>query len=247
MTKDVSQETVAVIVAGGSGSRVRAPRPKQFLELMGKPLLAHTVAPFVESRDIGNVVVVLPRQDFDHHERLMARWLSPGEHLKIVPGGDSRQDSVWNGISAIPTSFEGYALVHDGARPLVSHEIIRNVVSAAMRYGAAIAGLPVTETLKQVRADEVIVETVDRRLYYQAQTPQCFRYRTLRAALEQARASGFLGTDEAQLVERLGEKVYLVPGSLRNIKVTTQEHFALAEYYLTLSEEEGGGQEVVGR
>jgi len=243
MTMDARQETVAVVVAGGSGSRVRAPRPKQFLELMGKPLLAHTVTPFLESPVIQDVVVVLPREDFDHHVRLMARWLSPGEHLKIVPGGDSRQDSVWNGISAIPASFPGYALVHDGARPLISDEIIRNVVSAAKRYGAAIAGLPVTETLKEVGPDAVIVETVDRRLYYHAQTPQCFRYPTLREALERARAAGFLGTDEAQLVERLGEKVYLVPGSIRNIKVTTEEHFALAEYYLALSEKRGSGED----
>jgi 2-C-methyl-D-erythritol 4-phosphate cytidylyltransferase len=250
MKEGRSQDTIAIVAAGGSGSRVRAPRPKQFLDLAGKPLLAHTVARFVQSPDVGSVVVVLPREDFERHAQLMTRWIPPGDNLKIVSGGDSRQDSVWRGISTIPGSFEGYVLVHDGARPLVSQETIRNVVAAAKRFGGAIAGLPVTETLKEVGPDPsnaaVIVATVDRRLYYHAQTPQCFRHRTLRTALEQARAAGFLGTDEAQLVERLGEKVYLVPGSVRNIKVTTREHLALAEYYLKLGErgeedEEGAG------
>ena len=245
MTKGRSQDTIAIVAAGGSGSRVRAPRPKQFLDLVGKPLLAHTVARFVQSPDVDSVVVVLPREDFERHAQMMTRWLRPDDNLKIVPGGDSRQDSVWRGISTIPVSFEGYVLVHDGARPLVSQQTIRNVVAAAKRFGGAIAGLPVTETLKEVGSDAVIVGTVDRHLYYHAQTPQCFRHATLRTALERARAAGFLGTDEAQLVERLGEKVYLVQGSVRNIKVTTKEHLALAEYYLQLgeaaeAEEEGG-------
>lgn len=243
MTKGPNEETIAIIAAGGSGSRFGGARPKQFLELRGKPLLAHTVARFVQSPDIDGIVVVLPRQDFERHVQSMAPWLSPGDDLKIVPGGDSRQDSVWEGISTLDGSFDGYVLVHDGARPLVSQETIRNVVGAAKRFGGAIAGLPVAETLKEVGPDAsdatVILETVDRRRYYHAQTPQCFRHQTLRAALEQARAAGFLGTDEAQLVERLGEKVCVVPGSIRNIKVTTREHLALAEYYLTLGETGG--------
>jgi len=236
-----SANTVAIVAAGGSGSRVRAPRPKQFLELMGKPLLAHTVTRFMRSPDIDRIVVVLPSHDFEQHVQLMTPWLSPGDDLKMVPGGDSRQDSVWNGISTIPLSFEGSVLVHDGARPLVSQEIIGNVVAAAKRFGGAIAGLPVSETLKEVGSDAVVVGTVDRRLYYHAQTPQCFRHRILRTAFDQARAEGFQGTDEAQLVERLGEKVHLVPGSVRNIKVTTREHLALAEHYLASGDEGEGG------
>ncbi len=246
MPKTPSADTIAIVAAGGSGSRVRAPRPKQFLELMGKPLLAHTVTRFIRSPDIDRIVVVLPSHDFEQHVQLMTPWFSPGDDLEVVPGGDSRQDSVWNGLSTIPPSFEGSVLVHDGARPLVSQEIIGSVVAAAKRFGGAIAGLPVSETLKEVGPDPsdaaVVVRTVDRRLYYHAQTPQCFRHGILRTAFDQARAEGFQGTDEAQLVERLGVKVHLVPGSVRNIKVTTSEHLALAEHYLALGDGgEGGG------
>jgi 2-C-methyl-D-erythritol 4-phosphate cytidylyltransferase len=233
-------DTIAIVAAGGSGSRLRASRPKQFLELMGKPLLVHTVTRLMRSPDIGRIVVVLPSREFEQHVQLMTPWLAPDNDLKMVPGGASRQDSVWNGLSTIPLSFEGCVLVHDGARPLVSQEVIAKVVSAAMQFGGAIAGLPVSETLKEVGSEGIVGGTVDRRRYYHAQTPQCFRHRTLRAALEQARAAGFQGTDEAQLVERLGERVHLVPGSVRNIKVTTEEHLALAEHYLAL---EDGGKE----
>ena len=235
-----SSNTIAIVAAGGSGSRVRAPRPKQFLELGGKPLLAHTVTRFVQSPDVDRIVVVLPSRDFEQHVQMMTPWLSPDDDLEIVPGGDSRQDSVWNGISTIPPSFEGWVLVHDGARPLVSSEIIAGVVAAGKKFGGALAGLPVDETLKEV-VSGTVVGTVDRRRYYHAQTPQCFRHRILRAAFERARAEGFQGTDEAQLVDRLGEKVHLVPGSVRNLKVTTGEHLALAEHYLALEKGEEGG------
>ena len=234
MTTMTDENTIAIVAAGGSGSRVRADRPKQFLELLGKPLLAHTVARFQRSPDIERIVVVLPGRDFEQHVELMTPWLVPDDDLSLVPGGESRQDSVWNGLSTIPASFEGWVLVHDGARPLVSEEIIGRVVAAGKRFGGAIAALPVDETLKEVSSDDVVVGTVDRRLYYRAQTPQCFRHRVLRAAFERARAEGFQGTDEAQLVERTGGKVRLVAGSVRNIKVTTREHLALAEHYLTL-------------
>jgi 2-C-methyl-D-erythritol 4-phosphate cytidylyltransferase len=231
-----SLDVVAILAAGGSGSRLKASQPKQFLELAGRPLLAHTVARFVSSPEIDRIVLVLPGRGFDHYTKLMAPWLKEGGNLEVVPGGESRQDSVWNGLSALSSSFEGWVVVHDGARPLVTEEVIRNVVEAGKRFGGALAGLPVEETLKEVDSGAEVLGTVDRRRYYRAQTPQCFRHQMLRAAFERARTEGFQGTDEAQLVERLGEKVHLVPGSVRNLKVTTPEHLALAEYYLTLGD-----------
>jgi len=229
--------TVAIVAAGGSGTRLNASQPKQFLELAGKPLLAHTVARFMRSSVIDRIVVVLPSKGFDRYEGLMAPWFKDGTPLDMVPGGESRQDSVWRGLSTLEASFEGWIVVHDGARPLVTEEVIRDVVEAGKRFGGALAGLPVEETLKEVNAEAAVLGTIDRSRYYRAQTPQCFRHRILREALERARADGFLGTDEAQLVERTGAKVHMVSGSVKNLKVTTREHLALAEYYLKLEEQ----------
>lgn len=230
-------DTVAIVAAGGSGSRLPAAEPKQFLELSGKPLLAHTVARLEESELVGRLVLVLPREGFEGYRERMTPWLGKDKFLEIVPGGESRQQSVWAGLSVIPPTFEGLALVHDGARPLVSRKVIRDVIEAAERFGGALAALPVEETLKEVGSDTAVSGTVDRQRFYRAQTPQCFRYGILRRAFDKARADGFVGTDEAQLVERLGSPVRVVPGSVRNLKVTTREHLALAEYYLTLEAE----------
>ena len=229
--------TVAIVAAGGSGTRLNASQPKQFLELAGKPLLAHTVARFVGSPDIDRIVVVLPIDGFDRYVGLMTPWFGEGAPLDMVPGGESRQDSVWNGISTLASSFEGWVVVHDGARPLVTEEVIRDVVEAGKRFGGALAGLPVEETLKEVDAEAAVQGTIDRSRYYRAQTPQCFRHRILREAFERAIADGFSGTDEAQLVERIGATVQMVPGSVKNLKVTTREHLALAAYYLKLEEQ----------
>jgi len=231
------RDVVAIVAAGGSGERFQSSTPKQFLALAGKPLLAHTVTAFLRSPDVHRVVLVLPGRGFENYVGIMRPWLKESDRLEVIAGGDSRQDSVWNGISRLSSAFEGWVVVHDGARPLVTQALIRDVVDAAKRLGGALAALPVDQTLKEVDSGATVLRTVDRRRYYQAQTPQCFRHRVLRAAFERARGEGFQGTDEAQLVERLGEKVHLVPGLVRNLKVTTEEHLALAEHYLTLGED----------
>ena len=224
--------TAAIIAAGGYGTRLPAARLKQFVDLAGKPLLAHTVARFDGCDAIDEILLVLPRHGFDAHERFMRSWAPGGKPLTMVPGGDERQESVANGLAALPPSFEGLVAVHDGVRPLVSESLIRAVVEAAARFGCALPGLAVHETLKEVGDDGMVSATVDRRRLYRAQTPQCFRCEILRTALERARRDGFVGTDEAALVERLGLRVHLVPGSESNLKVTTLEDLALAEYYL---------------
>lgn len=229
-------KTAAIIVAGGSGSRMRTPTPKQFLELGGKPLLAHAVSRFESCSAIDEVVLVLPRTDFHAYEERMIAWVAGGKSVKMVPGGDRRQDSTAEGLDALGSSFRGWVAVHDGARPFVGEELIRSVIEAAERYGAALAGLPVHETLKEVGRDGCVIGTVDRRRFYRAQTPQCFRYELLREAIDRARQEGFVGTDEAALVERLDVKVYVVLGSDANIKVTTPRDLALAEYYLRVGQ-----------
>ncbi len=226
-------KTAAVIVAGGHGSRAGTSRPKQFIEIAGKPLLAHTVARFEDSPEVDDIVLVLPRRGFQEYLRLMNHWLMPVKPMVMVAGGDKRQDSVWAGISSLGDSFDGLVAVHDGARPLVSESIIRDVVQAAGRFGAALAGVPVYESLKHVVEGGLVAGTVDRRSVVRAQTPQCFRYEVLRTALETARADGFCGTDESALVERMGVEVRIVPGAEENLKVTTAKDLLLAEYYLS--------------
>jgi 2-C-methyl-D-erythritol 4-phosphate cytidylyltransferase len=206
--------------------------PKQFIELAGKPLLAHTVTRFVECPEVDEIVLVLPRIGFHEYDGLMSPWMVKNKTISTVPGGGERQDSTTNGLESLSPGFDGLVLVHDGARPLVGTKLITRVIKAANEFGSAVAGLPVYETLKEVDEQECVVGTLDRRRYYRAQTPQCFRFEILRQAVDRARKDGYLGTDEAALVERIGGPVRMVLGSEENIKVTTSRDLALAEYYL---------------
>jgi 2-C-methyl-D-erythritol 4-phosphate cytidylyltransferase len=220
---------IAIIVAGGSGSRLGSGAPKQFLPVLGRPLLAHTVARVRASGAVSRIVLVLPQRGFDEASRLMTDYLGEGT---MVPGGGTRQESVREGLAAIDRAFEGLVAVHDGARPAVPPSLVTAVVAAAGLDSGAIAALPVVETLKRVSPDLLVEGTVDRERYFRAQTPQCFGQRLLRRAVDRAHAEGFSGTDEAALVERLGAPIRIVPGSERNLKVTTVEDLERVEYYL---------------
>ena len=224
---------VAVVVAGGSGSRFGTAVPKQFLPLAGRPLLVHTLERFLDSESIGRVLLVLPRERFDESLAVMAPYLE-GRRVEAVPGGATRQDSVWEGLLRVGAEADPLVAVHDGARPLVSAELIAGVVAAAADEpeGGAIAAVPVVETLKRVSTSGLVEDTVDRERFFRAQTPQCFRLSLLRRAYESAREASFLGTDESALVERLGATVRVVPGSEHNLKVTSAEDLARVELYL---------------
>jgi 2-C-methyl-D-erythritol 4-phosphate cytidylyltransferase len=219
---------------------MKTARPKQFIDLAGKPLLAHTLSRFERSPAIDRVILVLPRDRFDDHRRLMAPWVDGVKPVEMVSGGEERQDSTRAGLDALPPDFRGLVAVHDGARPLVEADVIARVVSAAERSGGALAALPVYETLKEVEGDRV-TGTVDRARFYRAQTPQCFRYLILKEALGRARSDRIIGTDESALVERLGVEVTVVPGSESNLKVTTSKDLVLAKYYLELGRLEADG------
>ena len=225
-----STQAIAIVLAGGSGSRFGSSVPKQFLPVQGRPLLAHTVERIAASPRISRTIVVLPRDGFAATKQRLARFVE--DDAMLVPGGRSRQESTWEGLAMIEESYRGLAAVHDGARPLVDPAMVDRLVASAAEYGAAIPAMPVVETLKEVSGEGAILRTVDRSRLYRAQTPQCFRIDLLRRALENARRDGFVGTDEAALVERLGESVWVVPGSEYNIKVTSPEDLARVEYYL---------------
>jgi 2-C-methyl-D-erythritol 4-phosphate cytidylyltransferase len=210
---------VAVVVpAGGIGARVGSRTPKQFLALGREPVLAATLRHFRCHPRVGAVVVAAPAAHVERARRLLGRG---GAALTVVPGGATRQESVWCALQAVPPSM-AVIVVHDAVRPFLTRPLIDALIAAAERDGAAICGLPIAETVKRVR-DGQVEATVDREGLWSVQTPQAFRAPILREAHDKARRDGFVGTDEAMLVERLGHPVRMVPGLAENVKITTAD------------------------
>ena len=211
---------VTLIPAGGIGTRLGRRTPKQFLTLGGGSILAATVAHFVRHRGVDAVVVAAPAAHVAR-ARSVLRALPRSGAITVVPGGVTRQESVWLALQAAPDDA-GLVIVHDAVRPFITRGLIDTVVAAARRSGAAICGLPVSETVKRVHGDEVET-TIDRTGLWTVQTPQAFRAALLREAHEKARRDGVQGTDDAALVERLGHPVKVVRGLEGNLKITTPE------------------------
>jgi 2-C-methyl-D-erythritol 4-phosphate cytidylyltransferase len=232
-------KVIAIIPAAGLGTRMapggkRAQPSKQFFEINGAPILIHTLRVFARNRQVSQIVVALRKNEMERFRaQLEKEKLAP--KTVIVEGGEHRQESVANALASLKAAKDDIVLVHDAVRPFVDDEIIGNVVREVEKHGAAIAGVPAVDTIKQVeRAAEgaLITSTIPRERVVQAQTPQGFRYELIRKAFDSAAADGFIGTDEASLVERLGEDVWVVMGSARNIKITTPSDLELAEFLL---------------
>ena len=207
---------------------------KQFLRLRGIPILAHTLKVFDQSPEVdGIVLVVAPQQ----RQVLDTEVINPHpceKLLGIIDGGPERQDSVANGLRAIPPESD-LVVIHDGVRPLVSVDLVALVLDAARRHGAAIAAIPAGDTVKQVE-DQRVVTTLQRETIWLAQTPQAFRVDLLRRAYQKAASDRIVLTDDAALVERIGVAVHLVRGSSENIKVTTPSDLVVAEAILAQRE-----------
>ena len=212
----------AVIVAGGSGERFGTSRPKQFVPLRGEPILLWAIRAFATHPEIGPVVVVLPSAIAEDPPS----WVLESG-AEVVAGGEQRSDSVWNGLCALPRRCE-IALVHDGARPFVSFQLISDVIAGA-RAGGAIAAVPITDTVKRASEDAAVLATENRAGLWAAQTPQGFPFEVLMGAYRSAREAGVSGTDDAELVERIGGIVRLVEGSRANLKITVPSDLAVAE------------------
>lgn len=208
----------ALIPAGGSGTRLGTRTPKQFLRLRGVPMLALTVRHFATHPRVAAVVVAAPAREIER-TRAMLRPLGRRVPVSVVAGGATRQESVWLALQAAPADTE-LAIVHDAVRPFVTPALIDLVLAAAAKAGASICALPIAETVKRVR-DHVVEATIDRTGLWAVQTPQAFRAAVLREAHEKARRDGVVGTDDAMLVERLGQRVVVVPGLEWNVKITS--------------------------
>ena len=242
-------KVVVIIPAAGLGTRM-APVPgamdpsakkpvlsKQFAELAGTPILIHTLRKFVALDAVGEIWIALREHEFEGFRQRLKEEAKEVRKKKIelVVGGEHRQQSVENALNAIVAAPDDIVLVHDAVRPLVPSEVIQEVIAAAEKYGAAVAGLPAVDTVKQVErtAEGAIIKaTIPRASIVLAQTPQGFRYSVIKKAFDEAAADGFSGTDEASLAERSGHEVAVVMGSPRNIKITNPGDMELAEFYL---------------
>ncbi len=236
MNKLGSKGAVAIIVSAGMGKRMPPDaKKKNFLLLNGRPVLAHTLAPFEASALITAIVIVTGAADIELCQREVVEKFGFKKIAAIVAGGKERQDSVAAGLDFIGSKLPGtgddpVVAIHDGARCLVTTAIIDNAIMCARSGGASAVMVPVKDTIKEAVEDGKSVEqTLSRERLYSVQTPQAFGYRLIKKAMDSAQRDGFLGTDSSSLVERIGEKVLIVEGSYENIKITTEEDLHLAE------------------
>ena len=242
-------KVVVIIPAAGLGTRMapmpsamdaktKKPHPsKQFTDLGGTPILIHTLRKFAAVEAVSEIWVALRENEIDGFRERLAKEAKDvlKKKVELVVGGEHRQQSVEHALNAIAAAPDDVVLVHDAVRPFVTPEIIHEVIEAAKKYGAAIAGLPAVDTVKQVErtAEGAIIKTtIPRASVVLAQTPQGFRYDVIKKAFDEAAADGFMGTDEASLAERSGHEVAVVMGSPRNIKITNPADMELAEFYL---------------
>lgn len=224
----------AIIVAGGQGTRMAADVPKQYLLLGQIPVWLYTLTVFTKCQSVEKIVLVTPENDADSCRSQIVAAFGGSKDIIVVAGGKRRQDSVYNGLLALekqgvsPDSNQVVA-VHDGVRPFVTVEQIEDCIDTAHRHGVAILAIPAFDTLKKVNAESEIEATIDRGNIWMAQTPQAFHYHLLKKAHDHARQNRIKGTDDAGLVERLGYKIKIVPGSRLNLKVTTPEDYKWAQ------------------
>jgi 2-C-methyl-D-erythritol 4-phosphate cytidylyltransferase len=225
----------AIVAAAGEGSRLGGAGPKAFQPLAGIPMVALSL-PSLAAAGVERIVVVVPPAEQITAEQLLAEYL-PSVPVVFVAGGASRQASVRAGLAAVPAEIDR-VIVHDAARPLATTAMFEATLAALDRAAGAVVAVPAGDTIKRVGRVGDVEETIPRLGLFRAQTPQAFRADVLRRAHERAIADGFAGTDDASLVERLGEIVVIVAGDARNLKVTTPEDLIVAEMLLASTAED---------
>ncbi|MBN8049492.1 MULTISPECIES: 2-C-methyl-D-erythritol 4-phosphate cytidylyltransferase [Paraclostridium] len=219
-----------VIVAAGTGSRMKKDINKQFIKLKNKEIVAHTIEKFYNSENIDDIVVVI-REDEEEYFNKNIKEKYGFTNIKVAHGGNERQDSVFNGIKMLKKECD-VVLIHDGARPFVTDDIIKKSINKANEHNAIVVGVKVKDTIKVVSDNGNIVDTPNRSYLWAVQTPQVFKYDIITKAYEDAYNNNYYGTDDAMLVERIGYNVKMIEGSYNNIKITTQEDLEFGEQIL---------------
>ena len=227
-------QVFAILPAAGLGTRMAGPQPKQFLALDGIPILVHSLRAFAAVERIASIVVAVRKSEIERVTAQIEEYGLAGR-VRVVEGGNSRQESVSHGLAATEAADDDIVLVHDAVRPLIDVATIERTIDAVIEHGAAIVGVPAVDTIKQVERTAhgaLITSTIPREFVVLAQTPQGFRQSILKKAFAEALEDGFVGTDEASVVERSGQTVAVVPGSAKNMKITQPGDLELAEFYL---------------
>jgi 2-C-methyl-D-erythritol 4-phosphate cytidylyltransferase len=227
-------QVFVILPAAGIGTRMAGPQPKQFLALDGVPILVHSLRAFAAVKRVTAIYVAVRKAEFERVEAQVAEY-GFADRVRVVEGGDHRQESVAHALAALPAQADDVVLVHDAVRPLIDAATIDRTIDAVIEHGAAIVGLPAVDTIKQVERTAhgaLITSTIPREFVVLAQTPQGFRFGILERAFGEATADGFVGTDEASVVERAGLPVAVVHGSPVNLKITQPGDLELAEFYL---------------
>lgn len=228
---------VVVIPAAGQGKRMKAGRNKQFIDLMGSPVIVRTLRVFDEHPNCQKIILAVSKEDRHLFLETLGKE-SFSTPIHIVNGGVERQQSVYEGIKAV--HHIDMVLIHDGARPFITHTQINRLIKEAASGGAAVVAVPVKDTIKRVK-DHTVIETIDRASLWAVQTPQAFRLSLIMEAHCRAEKEGWVATDDASLVEKIGTKVSIVEGSYTNIKLTTPDDLLVAK---AIIEAEGGNVNV---
>jgi 2-C-methyl-D-erythritol 4-phosphate cytidylyltransferase len=214
-----------LIVAAGKGERFGG--TKQFFLLDGKPVVQHVVEAFVRCRCIDQIILVVNEPKINYIEILIE--LNEIKKIRaVVSGGTERQDSVWNGLQALPPTAKGFIAIHDGVRPLFEPKILAQGFALCRNYQAVICAIPVTDTIKEAKENKIL-KTLERSNLYLIQTPQFYEIELIKKAYQKAMKDKFYATDDSALVERLGVTVQVLPGSNANIKITNREDLRLVE------------------
>ena len=227
-------QVFVILPAAGLGTRMAGPQPKQFLALDGLPILIHSLRAFAAVERVTAIYVAVRKPEIERVEAQVAEY-GFASQVRVVEGGDHRQESVAHALTALPAQADDVVLVHDAVRPLIDAATIERTIDAVLAHGAAIVGMPAVNTIKQVERTAhgaLITSTIPREFVVLAQTPQGFRFGLLQRAFAEATADGFVGTDEASVVERAGIPVAVVHGSQVNLKITQPGDIELAEFYL---------------
>jgi len=220
------------------GRRMGGSMNKQYLLLDNKPILAHTLGLFQKADFIDEIFVVVPAEEIEYCRITVVEKYGLDKVKQIVAGGAERQNSVLNGLRALDCQDEDLVLIHDGVRPFVPLSALQRSIESAVEYDGALVAVPVKDTVKVIK-DAFVTATPPRETLWLAQTPQTFRYSVILAAHESAEREGFVGTDDASLLERSGKRVHVVGGDYRNIKITTPEDLVLARTFLAAGKVEG--------
>lgn len=236
---DKGAKTAAIILAGGTGERFGREGGKQLVEIAGKPVLTRSAEIMDSVGDIGLIVIVCPEE---RTQEYLVRAIDPfpfATPIVLAPAGDIRQESAFSGLEMVPDDFE-YVLLHDGARPLITKELVQHAIATlkgSIDADGVVVGTPSVDTLKVVE-NGVIAGTPDRSVFWNAQTPQVFRTGIYRRAHASALSDGFVGTDDSSLIERLGGRMLMVEGKRDNIKITVPEDYLIVSAALRAAYEQ---------